>query len=73
MPASRKSSPASAATPPPKGAATAAILRQLLAAIPDDLRGKRDRAQLLVGFAGALRRSELAAIRIERSPTVACG
>jgi hypothetical protein len=30
------------------------------------LRGKRDRALLLVGFAGALRRSELAAIRIER-------
>jgi hypothetical protein len=29
------------------------------------LRGKRDRALLLVGFAGALRRSELAAIRID--------
>ena len=41
------------------------ILRQLLAPIPDDLRGLRDRALLLVGFAGALRRSELAAIRLE--------
>ena len=38
---------------------------QLLAPIPDDLRGLRDRALLLVGFAGALRRSELAAIRVE--------
>ena len=34
----------------------------MLAPIPDDLRGLRDRALLLVGFAGALRRSELAAI-----------
>jgi integrase len=32
----------------------------------DNLRGKRDRALLLVGFAGALRRSELAAIRVDR-------
>jgi integrase len=47
-------------------AATAAIIQQLLAVIPDDLRGKRDRALLLVGFAGALRRSELAAIRVDR-------
>jgi len=36
----------------------------LLAPIPDDLRGLRDRALLLVGFAGALRRSELAAIQL---------
>ena len=49
-----------------KVAATAAIMQQLLAPIPDDLRGMRDRALLLVGFAGALRRSELAAIRFER-------
>ena len=38
------------------------MLRELLAPIPDDLRGLRDRALLLVGFAGALRRSELAGI-----------
>ena len=51
--------------PRKKVAATAKILRRLLAPIPGDLRGLRDRALLLVGFAGALRRSELAAIRLE--------
>jgi len=51
--------------PAKKRAATADILREILAAIPDDLPGLRDRALLLVGFAGALRRSELAAIRAE--------
>jgi integrase len=52
--------------PAKKAAATAGILRQILAPIPADLRGLRDRALLLVGFAGALRRSELAAIRVEQ-------
>ena len=52
--------------PRKKVAATATILRQILAPIPDDLRGLRDRALLLTGFAGALRRSELAAIRVEQ-------
>jgi site-specific recombinase XerC len=51
--------------PAKKLAATADILRQILAGIPDDLAGLRDRALLLVGFAGALRRAELAAIRVE--------
>ncbi len=51
--------------PRKKVAATATILRRLLAPIPGDLRGLRDRAILLVGFAGALRRSELAAIRFD--------
>lgn len=51
--------------PAKKLAATADILRQLLAPIGDDLAGLRDRALLLVGFAGALRRAELAAIQIE--------
>jgi integrase len=51
--------------PRKKVAATATILRRLLAPIPGDVRGLRDRALLLVGFAGALRRSELAAIRFE--------
>jgi integrase len=53
-------------TPRKKVAATAGILRQILAPIPDDLRGMRDRALLLTGFAGALRRSELAAIHVEQ-------
>jgi integrase len=51
--------------PAKKLAATADILRDILAGIPDDLAGRRDRALLLVGFAGALRRAELAAIRVE--------
>jgi integrase len=52
------------ALPARKLAATAAILRQILAPIGDDLVGLHDRALLLVGFAGALRRAELAAIRV---------
>jgi hypothetical protein len=51
--------------PGKKLAATADILRQILAPIEADLAGLRDRALLLVGFAGALRRAELAAIRVE--------
>ncbi len=47
-----------------KKAATVQVLRRLIAPIGDDLTGLRDRAMLLVGFAGALRRSELAAIRV---------
>ena len=62
----RRDAAAKGELPEKKVAATAAIIQQLLAAIPDDLRGKRDRAILLVGFAGALRRSELAAIRVDR-------
>ncbi|MDR3535236.1 MAG: recombinase [Acetobacteraceae bacterium] len=57
--------------PKKKVAATATIVRRLLAPIPDTelaaggLVGLRDRALILVGFAGALRRAELAAIRVE--------
>jgi site-specific recombinase XerD len=40
------------------------LLRRLLAQVPDDLRGRRDRALLLIGFAGAFRRSELVALTI---------
>jgi integrase len=40
-------------------------LRAALRAIPDTLPGRRDRALLLVGFAAALRPSELAALTIE--------
>ena len=53
-----------APTPRKKRAATLAVLRELLAPIPADLRGLRDRALLLAGFAGALRRSELAHIQV---------
>lgn len=61
----RRTAAASGLTPAKKAAATAEVLRTILAGIPDDLRGLRDRALLLTGFAGALRRSELAAIRID--------
>ncbi len=53
-----------APNPVKKRAATLAVLRDLLVPIPDDLPGRRDRALILVGFAGALRRSELAAIQM---------
>ena len=39
-------------------------LRQALAAVPETLPGRRDRALLLVGFAAALRPSELAALEM---------
>lgn len=52
--------------PRQKAPATADVIHQLLAHIPrDTLLGKRDRAVLLIGFAGAFRRSELVNIRVE--------
>lgn len=50
--------------PRPKLAARIALLREMVAPIGDDLPGLRDRALLLLGFAGAFRRSELARIAI---------
>lgn len=47
-----------------KAPATAEALRAILAEIPEDIRGLRDRALLLLGFAGALRRSELVALDV---------
>jgi integrase len=46
----------------PAAALTSTEVRQLLDSCGTDLAGIRDRALLLVGFAGALRRSELVAI-----------
>lgn len=43
---------------------TVSLLRRVVDALPDDLAGRRDRALLLVGFAGALRRSELVALDV---------
>lgn len=45
-----------------KAALVTDILRKAIAALPDTLAGKRGRALLLVGFAAALRRSELVAL-----------
>lgn len=50
--------------PKPKLAAKIAILREIVAPIDDNLPGRRDRALLLLGFAGAFRRSELARIEV---------
>jgi len=50
--------------PRPKLAARIAILREMTAGIGDDLPGLRDRALLLLGFAGAFRRAELARIEV---------
>jgi site-specific recombinase XerD len=51
--------------PTQKAAATADILAALLMRTPDTLTGKRDRALLALGFAGAFRRSELVALDVE--------
>ena len=53
--------------PKPKLAAKIAILREIVAPIGDDLPGLRDRALLLLGFAGGFRRAELARHRGRRS------
>jgi integrase len=46
-------------------ALTLPMLRQLLATCDGSVSGRRDRALLLFGFAGALRRSELVALQVE--------
>ena len=50
--------------PVQKTAATAEVLAALLMRTPDTLTGKRDRALLALGFAGAFRRSELVALDV---------
>jgi site-specific recombinase XerD len=54
-----------------KAPVTAETLKKVLRKVPDDLAGARDRALLLLGFAAALRRSELVALDVadlERVP-----
>lgn len=51
--------------PNQKQAATAKIIKQFCDHLPDNLKGLRDRAILQVGFAGALRRSEIVALNVE--------
>jgi len=48
-----------------KAPAVAEDVKAMCACLSDTLKGKRDRALLLVGFAGAFRRSELAALTLE--------
>jgi integrase len=47
-----------------KAPATADLLTQMVALCPDNMIGKRDRALLALGFAGAFRRSELCALEV---------
>jgi site-specific recombinase XerD len=51
--------------PTQKQAATATIIKRICDQLPDTLKGLRDRAILQVGMAGALRRSEIAALNAE--------
>jgi integrase len=44
-------------------------LRDMLATLPHDLRGLRDRAILLIGFAGGLRRSEIVSLDYGKDDT----
>ena len=48
-------------------------LRRMIAELPQDLRGWRDRALLLAGFAGGFRRSELAMIQVQDLDTTLDG
>ena len=47
-----------------KAAATIDVLTAMLMRVPDTLTGKRDKALLALGFAGAFRRSELVALDV---------
>lgn len=48
-----------------KTPATADRIQAMVSHCPDTLNGKRDKALILLGFAGAFRRSELAALTVE--------
>jgi integrase len=50
--------------PSKKKAATADIVKEMVRRCPDTLNGRRDRALLLLGFAGAFRRAELVALTV---------
>jgi site-specific recombinase XerD len=52
------------AAPARKSPALAEMVRAMALAAPDTLKGLRDRALLLLGFAGAFRRSELVALDV---------
>jgi site-specific recombinase XerD len=51
--------------PEQKAAAVTSDIQAMVNALPDNLLGVRDKALLLVGFAGAFRRSELVSIDVE--------
>jgi site-specific recombinase XerC len=54
------------ATQAKKAPATATIAKRMTDALPDDsLKGRRDRAMVMLGFAGAFRKSEVVALNVE--------
>src|SRR5438477_7373562 len=55
---------AKGSAPTQKAAAEIAVIRAMVATLSPTLQGVRDRAILLVGFAGAFRRSELASLTL---------
>jgi integrase len=59
--------------PVQKAPATALAIAAMLEHIPDTLIGRRDRALLLIGFAAAQRRSEIAALQVSDVERVADG
>ncbi|MEM0936959.1 MAG: tyrosine-type recombinase/integrase [Pseudomonadota bacterium] len=59
--------------PRQKEAILAEDILAMVATLPHDLRGLRDRAILLVGYAGGLRRSEITAVDMHRDDTIDSG
>lgn len=51
--------------PSRKAPVTSDVMRRMMKEVPGNLIGVRDRALLLTGYAGALRRSELVALQVE--------
>jgi integrase len=56
-----------------KEAISAEDIRAMVATLPFDLRGMRDRAILLMGYAGGLRRSEIVSLDVGRDDTPGAG
>src|SRR5918911_2243871 len=52
--------------PAAKAAAVTTIIRAMVETLDDDLKGKRDRALILLGFAGAFRRCELVGLAVAK-------
>jgi len=59
--------------PVQKEAILADDIRALVATLPHDLRGLRNRAMLLIGFAGGLRRSEIVSLDWHKDDTIDSG
>lgn len=56
--------------PVQKEAILAEDILEMVATLPNDLRGLRDRAMLLLGFTGGLRRSEIVSLDVQKDDTL---